>query len=85
MTPIPVRVPAEFWVLSALPEGYIERWVSADASSVDAGSVLALVRVEGQLHKLLSPAKGRLHIDIRTNGIVDPGIQVAHIQPRMDA
>ena len=82
---VPVKVPTEFWTLSALPEGYIERWLAADGARVEAGSPVALIRVEDTLQKLVAPATGTLTIGCPANSVVDPGMSVARITPQLDA
>jgi hypothetical protein len=82
---VTLKVPPEFWALSALPEGYIEQWLVPDGAQVSAGAPVAQVRVEGALHKLLAPATGRIVIESGTNSVVDPGMQVGRIAPQLDA
>jgi hypothetical protein len=80
-----LKVPPELWALSALPQGYIERWLVTDGARVNAGSAVAQIRVEGMLHDLLSPATGKLRIDSAANSVVDPGMSVGQITPQFDA
>lgn len=82
---VTLKVPPEFWALSALPEGYIERWLVPDGARIEAGATVALVRVEGALHKLLAPTTGKLKIDSAANSVVDPGMSVGQIRPQLDA
>lgn len=82
---IAVKVPPDFWALSALPEGYIERWLAGEGSQVEAGATIAMIRVEGLLHKLVAPATGKLLIEAAVNSVVDPGMCIARITPRLDA
>lgn len=82
---VPLKVPPEFWTLSALPEGYIERWLAADGARVEAGSPVALIRVEGALQKLIAPATGKLTIASAVNSVVDPGMSIGQIAAQLDA
>jgi hypothetical protein len=82
---VALKVPPEFWALSALPEGYIERWLVTDGTRVKAGSAVALVRVEGSLHELIAPATGKLTIESAANSVVDPGMPIGQIAPQLDA
>jgi hypothetical protein len=84
MRTIPVTVPPEFWSLSCLPEGFIERWLETDATKVNMGAPLAVVRVEGLGHKLVAPASGVLKIEAKVNSVVDPGMRVGEIFPHLD-
>jgi len=82
---VTLKVPQEFWALSALPEGYIERWLVSDGARIEVGVPVALVRIEGALHRLLAPATGKLRIDSAANSVVDPGMPVGQITPQLDA
>jgi len=55
-----IRVPDDLWATNMMPEGVLERWLVADGDSVRAGAPLAMVRIEGALHEIISPAGGLL-------------------------
>ncbi len=68
-----IVIPAELWDTSILPEGLLERWIFDDDTLVEAGDPVAAVRIEGALHNIVAPAKGRLEIGCRQNTVVEPG------------
>lgn len=68
-----IIIPAELWGTSILPEGLLERWIFDDDTLVEAGDPVAAIRIEGALHNIVAPAKGRLEIGCRQNSIVEPG------------
>ena len=77
-----IRVEAELWATSLLPEGMIEKWLVPDGAFVEAGDPLAALRIEGALHELIAPADGWLTIDRKTNDVVEPGAVIGHIGGR---
>jgi hypothetical protein len=74
-----ITIPEDLWSTSILPEGLLERWVFAENALVEAGDPVADVRIEGALHTILAPAKGRLHIRSMTNSVVEPGSMIGAI------
>jgi pyruvate/2-oxoglutarate dehydrogenase complex dihydrolipoamide acyltransferase (E2) component len=62
-----------------LPEGLVERWLVTDGAQVQAGQVLAEVRVEDALHEIAAPASGRVSIVSRENCIIEPGSLLAQV------
>jgi biotin carboxyl carrier protein len=82
---IEIMVSPELWRNSMLPQGCIERWLVADGSPVEAGDPVACVRIESMLHELMAPAKGRVHIDYRTNSIIEPGTVIGRVMRQTSA
>lgn len=78
----PIRIGAELWGTSLLPEGMIEEWLVPDGGFVEAGDAVAALRIEGATHKLLAQAEGWLTIDRSANTVVDPGAVIGHIGAR---
>lgn len=74
-----IKVPAELWSTNILPEGILERWIFADDASVEAGDPVAAVRIEGALHNIVAPGKGRLNIASRINSVIEPGSTIGTI------
>jgi pyruvate/2-oxoglutarate dehydrogenase complex dihydrolipoamide acyltransferase (E2) component len=68
-----IAVPPELWACSLLPQGVVEQWLFPHGSRVNAGDPLATIRIEDSLHELTAPAKGRLSIAVKRNGVIDPG------------
>lgn len=66
-----------------LPQGYIENWIAADGTLVEAEDPIACVRIESMLHELMSPATGILHIGRSTNSVVEPGSVVGRVARNM--
>lgn len=80
-----IVVPQELWACSMLPQGVLEKWIFPDGSRVEAGDPLATIRIEDALHELMAPARGRLSIAVKANGIVDPGTVLGTINRNMPA
>jgi pyruvate/2-oxoglutarate dehydrogenase complex dihydrolipoamide acyltransferase (E2) component len=78
----PIKVEAELWATSLLPEGMIEKWLVPDGAFVEAGDPLAALRIEDALHELIAPAEGWLTIDRKANDVVEPGAVIGHIGAR---
>jgi pyruvate/2-oxoglutarate dehydrogenase complex dihydrolipoamide acyltransferase (E2) component len=74
-------VAPEFWVTRIYPEGLLEKWLAKDGAHVHAGQEVANLRIEGELVKLKAPATGRLKIEARHNGLIEPGSVIGHIAP----
>jgi pyruvate/2-oxoglutarate dehydrogenase complex dihydrolipoamide acyltransferase (E2) component len=74
-----IRVEPDLWATSILPEGILEKWLTADGAYVEKGQPLAAVRIESALHELLSPGDGWLTIDRRVNSVIEPGAIIGHI------
>ena len=74
-----ITVPAELWATNILPEGLLERWIFADAALVEAGDPVASVRIEGALHNIIAPSRGRLHISSWPNAVIEPGSAIGTI------
>jgi pyruvate/2-oxoglutarate dehydrogenase complex dihydrolipoamide acyltransferase (E2) component len=77
-----VKVNPDLWATSILPEGMIEKWLAADGAFVEAGEPIAMLRIEGALHDLQSPAEGWLTIDRKVNAVIEPGAVIGHIGAR---
>lgn len=82
---IDIKVPPEFWASSIMPEGVLEKWFQPNGSRIEAGEVIAAVRVEGMLHKLLAPCTGTLQATCKPNSVIDPGFVIGRILPRLDS
>jgi len=82
---IDVKVPAEFWASSIMPEGIIEKWLRPDGGRVKAGEPVADIRVESMLHRLLAPGAGLLRVTSKANSVVDPGLVIGRIVLSHDA
>jgi hypothetical protein len=78
-----ISVDPSLWANSILPEGYIENWIAADGTPVEAGDPVACIRIESMLHELMSPATGILHIDRGTNSVVEPGAVIGRVDRRI--
>lgn len=74
-----ITVPAELWGTNILPEGLLERWVFADEALVEAGDPVAAVRIEGALHNIIAPSRGRLHISSWPTSVIEPGSAIGTI------
>ena len=72
-----IKVDEMLWASGMMPEGMVEQWFASDGAVVTLGDRLAEVRIEGQLHEIMAPAKGRLSIIVATNGMVEPGSLLA--------
>ena len=72
-------VTPDFWVSRIYPEGLLEQWLVGDGAQVEAGEPVANLRIEGELVTLKAPAKGKLVIETRNNGLIEPGSVVGHI------
>ncbi len=81
---IDVRVPAEFWASSIMPEGVVEKWLQPDGGQVKTGDPVAAIRVEGTLHKLPAPGAGQLQVLSKANSVIDPGFVICRIVLRQD-
>jgi len=80
-----IHVAPELWACSILPEGILERWLCPDGTDVEAGDPIAAVRVEGSLHRLAAPSRGRLRAELRTDSVVEPGMVIGSIVRRIPA
>jgi pyruvate/2-oxoglutarate dehydrogenase complex dihydrolipoamide acyltransferase (E2) component len=74
-----INVPAELWSTSLLPEGILEHWLVADGDKVDAGSPIAIVRIEGARRGILAPTSGRIKSTAAENSVIEPGSVLAHL------
>lgn len=74
-----ITIPAELWNTTVVPEGLLERWIFADATLVEAGDPVAAVRIEGALHNIMAPSRGRLHISSRPNSVIEPGSAIGTV------
>lgn len=74
-----ISIAPGLWATSMLPEGILERWIFADGQEVDIGDPVAVVRIESALHDIMAPAKGQLHIQSKTNAVVEPGCVIGYI------
>lgn len=72
-------VAPEFWVSRIYPEGVLEKWLTKDGTHVQSGQEIADLRIEGELVKLKAPASGKLVIEARNNGLIEPGSVIGHI------
>ena len=72
-------VTPDFWVSRIYPEGLIERWLVPDGTEVQADQPVAELRIEGDLITLKAPAAGKLLIESRSNGPIEPGSVIGHI------
>jgi pyruvate/2-oxoglutarate dehydrogenase complex dihydrolipoamide acyltransferase (E2) component len=77
MQNIQVRVDEAIWASSILPEGIVQRWFIADGAIAETGKKIAEIRVEGALHEITSPARGRVTIVAAVNNVVEPGSLLA--------
>jgi pyruvate/2-oxoglutarate dehydrogenase complex dihydrolipoamide acyltransferase (E2) component len=77
MQNIEVRVDEAIWASSILPEGIVQRWFIADGAIAETGEKIAEIRVEGALHEITSPTRGRLTIVAAVNNVVEPGSLLA--------
>jgi pyruvate/2-oxoglutarate dehydrogenase complex dihydrolipoamide acyltransferase (E2) component len=77
MQNIEVRVDEAIWASTILPEGIVQRWFIADGAIAETGAKIAEIRVEGALHEITSPARGRLTIVAAVNNVVEPGSLLA--------
>jgi pyruvate/2-oxoglutarate dehydrogenase complex dihydrolipoamide acyltransferase (E2) component len=76
-----VRVDEAIWASTILPEGIIQRWFIADGAVAETGAKIAEIRVEGALHEITSPARGRLTIVAAVNDVVERGSLLATLAP----
>ena len=72
MQDVDIRVDQAFWASSILPEGIVQRWFIADGSIAETGDKMAEIRIEGALHEITAPVRGRLTI-VAVNNVVEPG------------
>lgn len=72
-------VAPDFWVSRIYPEGTLERWLVQDGAKIAAGQEIVDLRIEGELIKLKAPASGKLVIETRDNGLIEPGTVIGHI------
>jgi pyruvate/2-oxoglutarate dehydrogenase complex dihydrolipoamide acyltransferase (E2) component len=77
MQNLEVKVDEAIWASSILPEGIVQRWFIADGAITETGDKIAEIRVEGALHEITSPARGRLTIVAAVNNVVEPGSLLA--------
>lgn len=74
-----IRVPTDLWTTSLMPEGILERWLVPDGADVSAGDPVACVRINDDLHEIISPATGRISAMSAPNTVVDPGAVIAQL------
>jgi pyruvate/2-oxoglutarate dehydrogenase complex dihydrolipoamide acyltransferase (E2) component len=74
-----IKVNEALWASSIMPEGVVERWFIADGTVVAAGDRIAEIRIEGALHEIIAPARGRLMIIATANTVVEPGSLLARL------
>jgi len=72
-------VSPDFWVSRIYPGGVLEKWLAKDGAHVDSGQALADLRIEGALVTLKAPASGKLVIQARDNGLIEPGSVIGEI------
>lgn len=72
-------VASDFWVSRIYPEGVLENWLAKNGAHVESGQAVADLRIEGELVKLKAPASGKLMIETRSNGLIEPGSVIGHI------
>lgn len=75
-----INVPAELWNTNRMPEGLLERWLVSDGDDVEIGRPLAIVRIEGASHEILSPLAGRVTPAVARNSVVEPGSLLADVE-----
>ncbi len=76
-----LRIGADLWANSMLPEGILERWLVPPGTLVRLGQPVATVRIEDALHDLMAPAAGRLKAVVMEHDVIEPGALVARIEP----
>jgi len=72
-----IRIDEDLWASAMVPEGIVERWFVADGAPVEAGDLIAELRIEDALHEITTPASGQLTITAAKNAIVEPGSVLA--------
>jgi pyruvate/2-oxoglutarate dehydrogenase complex dihydrolipoamide acyltransferase (E2) component len=77
MQDVDVRVDEAIWASTILPEGIVQRRFIADGALAETGVKIAEIRVEGALHEITSPARGRVTIVAAVNDVVEPGSLLA--------
>jgi pyruvate/2-oxoglutarate dehydrogenase complex dihydrolipoamide acyltransferase (E2) component len=77
MQNIEVRVDEAIWASTIFPEGIVQRWFIADGAIAETGAKIAEIRVEGALHEITSPARGRLTIVAAVDDVAEPGFLLA--------
>jgi biotin carboxyl carrier protein len=80
MRNLDVKVDEALWASSMLPKGVVEQWFVADGAIAAAGAPIAGIRIEGALHDIPAPAKGRVKIIAATNAIIEPGSLLAKLE-----
>lgn len=75
-------VTPDYWVSRIYPEGLIERWLVPDGAEVQVDQPLAELRIEGDLITLKAPMAGKLLINSRGNGPVEPGSVIGQINAK---
>ncbi len=81
MNAIEIKADEALWRNGMLPEGILMKWFIADGELADAGHRMAEVRIEGALHDIVAPARGRIKIELGVNGVVEPGTLLATLAP----
>jgi len=76
-----LTIPDNLWNTALAPEGILERWRVQDGVNVNAGQVLADLRIEDALHELISPSAGRLAILVAQDDLIEPGTIVGQLRP----
>ncbi len=79
MRNLDIKVDEALWASSMFPEGIVERWLVSDGAFAVEGAPMAELRIEGALHEIIAPAKGRLTIVAAANAVVEPGSLIAQL------
>jgi pyruvate/2-oxoglutarate dehydrogenase complex dihydrolipoamide acyltransferase (E2) component len=74
-----VRIPEDLWDPEKTAEGVVSNWFYDDGAEVPEGATLAEIAVEKSTYEITAPAKGRLHIEVPKDGVVQPGTVIARI------
>jgi pyruvate/2-oxoglutarate dehydrogenase complex dihydrolipoamide acyltransferase (E2) component len=85
MKTIAIKADEALWQNNMLPEGVVVRWFVADGDLAHAGHRMAEIRIEGALHDIVAPAKGRLKIEANVNSVIEPGSLLATLSPLENA
>jgi pyruvate/2-oxoglutarate dehydrogenase complex dihydrolipoamide acyltransferase (E2) component len=75
-----IVVPDGLWDAGKNPEGIVANWFFRDGGTVEAGANVAELMVEKTTYEIAAPAKGRLHILIPKDGVVQPGAVIGRIE-----
>lgn len=74
-----ISISSDFWAGCMMPEGILERWRVPEGSYVEAGAVVAEIRIEDALHELTAPVRGRLVTLAKMNDIIEPGTVIGRV------